>query len=905
MNYKERFRELIDELKKRYTQIDISKRLRISSTTLSKCLNFETYYPEGKGKFIFEKRFKQSLKEFDADLKEKNGQWVLKEETPLPQEEIFPNLNNHVLVTDALKEKKNKELLIIDTWMPYIINQGMKMWESWIDSCEKIKVLVLDPRSDLIKKRIKSLVKSSTRNTNPDYDNYYDSLLQSLEILINSADHQDNDCIIEIKLYDQLPGLNAFILDSSIFYCSFLSFSFSGNAFIHRVNNGDGNYVEKNINNHFYELWESERSYYVSREEFLAIRFTIKNAPKHTSRVLETLSETLANSFVLYNLDENKDSTPFQISELYVENWNFRRCKLTYQDRERLVEVDRFGKFEATSNGNLIFRFHEDDFFLEFLILIANVNFEQVDFLQIVYLHTNTANVPMSNIGLLYLKDRMTQDVSISRSTEDVRYPIRKFLSNKDRKPLMLDPNLKVLKNQQSEDEVYLESLCNKDWVVYFPERFSNDEYNNDHLYINKIGKARLRFLLDDISKTFKATFETREKYKLNAVPEIEHLHNKDILVLDFKTDEISKKPFRLQIFIYLDRKEGRSDRYEGTFQIAYPLQETIGCGFLIVQKSNDQQSGEKLSFTSLDLLKLEKLHSVSNISHLFFKEKSSLLLKPGQNKSINFLECAGIYKIYSYGRKSKDDKSAKKELQDRCIIIGKIIIHPTGFVQLESTFKGRKASGRIEYLLGNYFIQLTNEDYLKSKTINDKLGRRGFFILHTEESIPDKEEHKYLCGIFSGLSNNNSPLAKRVILERITKDFTDDSVHIKPDKLRLFSLEYEKLNNTIQKILTGRIPNYIGFQRLGRALLKKSDLEEYQGKRIDIGFLFISAAIVKANNIYEEDSIEPINQLLIRGFQHGYLNIEFFKTQITSSLQYKNIMNLSVIKKFRKFGKK
>lgn len=851
-----RLNKLLKVLKKidtSQTQKAIAEKIGVNESKISRLKNDKSKYEHNKIIKKIEAKYTHLVK-----WNEDQGSYtILSKEKEKPKIDIVEELIYKL--EEILKKNPTNTLKIIDTWMPYTLQDRSGLIASWQKYVKKsIDILILNPKSELVAKRIKALPKYTAKKAKTE-------ILQNIQLIKELS--SSKECDVNLHLFDEFPGVNCFIMDHAIYYNSFLSYDYSTNLFFHQIENSD-NLVAQNIIKHFDTIWNkrSERMDEVTKRE---LKKNIQESDRKRI-TLKKLVEKLKSKYFLYNLDEKEADKPFQVSILEIKNKEKGQCELQYQDRKNKTIHKCPGKIELVGDNNLHFSFEKESFFLELLASKVETKHELIETL---YLHTDTKERPRASTCLM-IDPEQYEGVkgAPSRNSNDVDIAIREYLSEDRNNILEFFSNHRKFEDiavPKSNTFEYLRRFAGK-WFLYYPEKRSNLKNWSSNHYLNSIGRGILKLRKHNHKVIFEANFSTSDGYKLKAEVKILHLNSQHYISIPLKGEGIF-----LHLLIKIGRKKVTPAKLNANFNIVYANGKTGG-GLAVITRINENQDGQVKSLSPLNLHKELDINNIYNLSY------STNAISYHQKKEIDIANrFAGNYKIYSYGRSSVNRK------ETRCVTVGILKINEFGYVQIKSPLnKGTtmKSHGYCELLGNNLFFELRNND-------ENLKERKGYVILHVNK-LKAKEGRIY-CGIFSGLDYHYSrPLSKRIIFEYIHSNAEGDAFDtFTPYKTNINTETFNKLDPAITGVLLGSTHNYIGFHR-GPESFDKSYLQKLIKKEEETQKVFVATAIyVAKSNQPLKDRQAEVSKWLKKGIAHGLKDLDNFKEATQSIPDYDKIM--------------
>jgi hypothetical protein len=169
----------------------------------------------------------------------------------------FPNFDTEG-VLKKFKLAKDEKLQILDTWLGDFFfdvddNRGYSI-DSLLKNNDKLvcQVLVLNPTGEAFSLRMKSM--TSNEDTQVDSNKTIGKVIDNLSILYKLQIKYDTR--LEVRLFDDLPCVNAFITSNDVFYGHYFAFASSKQTSFHRVGVEEKTLIGDEIQNHFDILWK-------------------------------------------------------------------------------------------------------------------------------------------------------------------------------------------------------------------------------------------------------------------------------------------------------------------------------------------------------------------------------------------------------------------------------------------------------------------------------------------------------------------------------------------------------------------------------------------------------------------------------------------------------------------------
>lgn len=789
--------------------------------------------------------------------------------------QVLPELPNLKELTNQVIERNHKKIRIIDNWMSYLLLDESDLLMQWIKHCEELEILLLHPESPQIAHRFSTNKLDQLKEYRNNKKQALDCLEKLFQIIKFAKKEKGYRCNITIRLFDENPGLMGFIFDHKIYYGHFLSFSSSQSTFFHQLKRKDSHSeIDRQINKHFDKVWQSaiECNDQLVVQLINMYQFDDQDEYGYRKKMLETLED----NYVLYAPDdpENKISlkiNKYQRAILKIDK-SHATCQLIINHRESNEYIYYDGTVRAIGRANLLFRVRRKDFYISLLVFLGIEKKRKI--YQGIYLHSNLNDRPISSYAILLpfsATDRSTQYPT--REDEEIDGNIKRFFASKYLLRLNIESGIydwneycdrKNIKNET------LDHLCDS-WALYYPYRYPQSipqekviERSIDQAYY--IAKAFFEIKKNKEEK-YTCSFQSppEEDVQLSGKPDIIEVSNQLYLSCTLqKGVEAGKTPVFLQLTFLLGKKQRRPELIDGTYNIVY-ANGAMGTGLVTMIKDNNANDCRLINpFDNPNIKNIPR-----SINYLVSEDISSLLLTETRKRESNQIaKYQGVYKVYVY---VQTKLNGKKSIKTRGIAINRLEILKYGQVKFEGV-RGIKATGRA-------FIQRDNNLYIDLKNVEMDKKRSGYFLLKVKENI--SHHTSIFCGIFAGLGVEDvQPLAKRVILELIP----DSHNKFKVEKIPLHDLRLNNIPETVREALTGRIPNYIGFQRLQRGLFNEEDLKKYNDETPEVGKAFYQSAIYQSLKTNDINEIPEIISSIRRAILHGVDQLELFEREIIQS---------------------
>lgn len=738
-----------------------------------------------------------------------------------------------------------RNVKVIDTWIHYFSTADMHNLDGLLKERDTIKILVLHPFCDALYLRAESL--------NRKIRDVQDELLNNLSAILSRASDLKIEDRVEIRWYEDVPSVHAFILDDEVYFGHYFSNKYSTDACFYHVKNK--NSVFNTINDNFDRLW-AKYNEEIDLNWIDKMRVTLGNKEKQFSR--------LSEAYMMYNLDDFKQDVRFQTSVLFLDT-NRSKVRLISWDRDGGV-LKQFGKIQYVGEGNILFSFKKGGFFLDILTPSLDQDHEVI---QAIYLHNDAKKLPKSSFALLIPETREHCEEKITDNTQDVEPFIRNYL-RKDRVNI-----LRFSKRKSKKDEIVpknaeaIEMLHNLvgTWYLYYPVRSGVE--NMDSI-INPVGKGIFTIASNPETGGYKARLESHDKRLLEGNIQVYGSNEKYINCTNL-TDNNNNVVLNLLIRIGSINSDRTESRLPGVYNIKYG-DGTTGCG-LVVMKRVYLDDNSRIATFEADY---ETLQAENIPTHLIFKDKASIISFKEYKKTFNY---AGLYKIYTIQRVDKQGDSRK------CLVTSVMRIYKNRLVEFRGGFPHASAEGRVRIILSNMFIDLKNS----SDESGASKERLGTFIVKIAEGKPAL--NSYYIGTFNGLSRRNwLPMAKKVVIEYIGNlDNENDFINFQPDEIDICDLSKLKANvpSAIAKTLIGQYGNFIGFH--DHTVANLSDLTRLNAKEPDMPLIFLDAAIHRALSPLVD--FNGVMEALKLAASHGMLDMERFKDAIKDAPHCESIL--------------
>ncbi len=885
-----------------FKQNDICVILNISKSYLSNLM-----IDDGDDKKIL-KRHKSREKYFKILLEHLESQKLIKENSIKEGEininwvEQSPSINhvygNIIKILEFAIQSNAKTLRILDTWLSYFQPQQDVIFQKMIIKFEKIEILVLNPLSPLLKYRVDDL-----DNIEITYEKVLDEAKSAIKKIFKKSKERTLKCKIELRLYDCLPGTNCVITEKVIYSRPFLSKRYDG--LFQKVEN-NANKVADEINSHFNSLWDKGKE--LIESDIHSLDETVNNLIVNQIIKPKDYLKFLRSEYSLYNLDEDLNH-PFQKSKIEIIDNNNLDCKLIYEERESSLTKECLGKINHVGQNNLLLTFQEGrSFFLSILVYLESKILESPEVIQVVYIHSDVKTKPRSVLGLLvdatkyppnYINTKPVK--AISRKQEDIDIDIQKFLYRKKDNIIQLESGInKYADLVEGEDKNEILGNLTGTWRAVYPNRFSGNEdetIDNDY-YLSSLGVGKLEIY--QYLGEFKVRFTTENEI-INGIANIISIKKgSNYLKIELTEPDLNTtENFYIHLILWI-KGNGIIKTLTGTFNIIYPNKDTNGVGLVEIKKIN--KNIDKVQPRSVDFQKEYNFDNLdlTTVKRLVFKRDASIIWnKKVSKRTSKEFQFSGLYKVYTHGLIG-DKSDAGLSPLIKSITSGILMLGENLVVKFRGTHKGDISFGKVFRYRNNLFIELSS----KGKDGEDRLG---YFIIAARGEKPKKDS--VYSGIFLGLSGTDHyPLAKRVIFEYV-KNKNEKKYFKEFDckRMVLYGPDYDKLQEEIKGILSGRIPNYIGFQKAGPPPITWKEFAKYKKLRVDMGEVFAYYAIGKILHGRGKVDYYEADKAIQRAVEHGFKDIDFFKDVLKKHLSDDDIkkyfQNYCVLKSSKVFN--
>lgn len=850
---RERFRKLIKALKRHVkTQEKISEDTGLSRTDISKTISEEGYIKPGtiakrisqvESKYLILVKFNEITQDYD-DLVDLPPKEIKKVEV-----NTVPSLNGFDFLTERI-QKGVDHFCILDTWTDYLNGGGIRYVRDWFGKVKQsIRILILNPLCDSFRLRITSLSNIKL------YDAQV-QLLQSLENLLNIADDPRSvHCQVEVRLYEEIPALNAYILDNNVYYGHYLMDGLSQEFFFSHTE-GKENYIVEQVKAHFDAVWNSPRTESITKDRIKYFRELTaqKNA----------IHYELGEKYCMYNFDELGENFQLQTSTLEI-NRRANTCTLTHTNR-RSGEVNQFdGRLKVVGQGNTLFSFIQANFFLE--MLIATPNRIKPAILQAVYIHSDSNRFPRGSFAFLTDAEQLPELFK-----EPSRYKIakeEKYLNAVEK--YLVYQRFSVLKFKRTKSTVsdlfvdtddcqrVLQQFAESGrWEMVYPERRPEGNVIQQNDYLNALGTGEFWVEMDQNEGIYKAYLKTLHISDFEGPVNVIYIQGIYFLNCSILLSREAQAMLSINIRIGRNATELRGYK-KGTYNIVY-RDTKIGCGQLLIGRSRGKAPQH------INPLTIEDQDFFNGTKFLQFKSLSSIIALLDEAPQFDY---PGIYEVYTYGHPRNGSHS---------IIQSSLRIHSNGYAEFKGVEPHGMAYGLAQKIRGNLYLELKNSDKERAR------DRKGYFVIAINDTIEPKAGEVY-TGVFVGLSRKaHLPLSKRVVMKYLGNDDelikvfaeTKEGIRINSD-----TPAYHELEKAIRLTISGRFNNYIGFQDFGKVITTTQDLLESHSKEINLSQVFLESAIYKALELSSSTWINDVVEMLRQACLHGLPDLDGFENRV------------------------
>lgn len=187
-------------------------------------------------------------------------------EKPLPDAklnlEVTENYDNYVAISEEIQKNNCQVARILDTWLPFVNNEGVRYLREWIEHTgSELQILLLHPHSEALRLRIAGLPGKRLQRVR-------EELVENLKIILDECGKSKSKCKVEVRLYDQVPAINAYLLDDTVHFGHFLMGGYSqDHFFIHT----EDNFIVRDVAAHFEAVWKHPSTVRVTRAKIKAL----------------------------------------------------------------------------------------------------------------------------------------------------------------------------------------------------------------------------------------------------------------------------------------------------------------------------------------------------------------------------------------------------------------------------------------------------------------------------------------------------------------------------------------------------------------------------------------------------------------------------------------------------------
>lgn len=575
--------------------------------------------------------------------------------------------------------------------------------------------------------------------------------------------------------------------------------------------------------------------------------------------------DTFYYEYVLYNLDESPDM-PYQIAIIKIDKKE-QSAQLTYTNRETgtIETVNGSLMFLEVSN-HIMFSFHKGGFVLDVLCYYVRTT----DFIQAVYLHTDTGGRPRTSFGIIEKQD-LTSPKTPSRDPSAMPSEIRNFLMHqfKDTPQIKSDFVDRTALNVGLTKNYHLARKYEGTWYLYYNVRLSRIQNYRENPVVSEIAQSVLSISVDEFSGKITCSMDAHDGRKFEGELMFNrHLKNSSTVLGILLHDEEGEERVLSFIFDtnhgYDDNKDkGRKDTLRGTYNITYANQKQ-GCGLAIMKWAGVNIIGKA---RMIDPLGEDRSKMKLSVQYMALK-KTGLIVPDDLQPKPDIKKYVGTYVMYNYGIKIEN------EIEKWAVLRSALVITDFGLVIFKG-LKGVNAFGFAQIHKGNMYIELQS---------TTQTNRIGYCILYVGEDR-ELEEGAILTGIFTGITiNDYIPIGKRIILERTNKEYDA----ITPDKFLTLEDKEENIPESIRKVLAGNLKNMIGFLKKRNKIFRKDKLGDEIDSTQRLGKSFCEAACFKIWDAVQQggtadfqNSVVEALKLLSRALSHGFTEINLFEKSI------------------------
>ena len=265
---------------------------------------------------------------------------------------IFPNFPITQII-EAAKNPDNQIFQIMDTWVSDIFVKKSYPIDFSISNLLnenpnlKCQMLVLNPTEEAFNLRLKSI--TSNKELELKHHNILTEKVQNLEIFKDWQDVKYRNRF-EVRLFNDLVGVNAYITSSELFYGHYFSFDFAKNNSFYQVPNQSDILINDEIRRNFNTLWERNVSNRLDQNmvnEFIEEKDAISNLYKHTDKdnykIQAYLPKKVFEDTPLFRkTDDNADGQYLEFKIIISkEDNNFLKTDCQFPDGTRINGVIR------------------------------------------------------------------------------------------------------------------------------------------------------------------------------------------------------------------------------------------------------------------------------------------------------------------------------------------------------------------------------------------------------------------------------------------------------------------------------------------------------------------------------------------------------------------------------------
>lgn len=794
-------------------------------------------------------------------------------------------------LNEIVKRDRPKKIIILDTWIQGAADvTRLEYYKKWAEICDEMEFFLLDPESQFVRLRFKERKEKEIENIE-----YAIQCLGKIVELKNITNDIADYCDIRIYLYDNLPATTMYMFDGSIFYGPYLSNRNSESTFTHHIDtNTDNEFVYEHLSSHIKYL--RLRAKNCDYDTYTKIRDSFQSREKkefiNREKLLQRMVSNNGRQFMVYNVDDPNPEVQnkFQSSILDIDI-KTGKCKLIITSREDEFKLITYeGEIKAIGEHNLLFRFRRLDFFLSLLVFIGTRGEKRRDVFQGIYIHLGINKRPRTSYALLVSQNSVEQyEERPTRNDSMINSDIKRFFTGYVANQLPYRHHIDNYTQNIVEGKISDETSRRKmkeyailknmigEWIVYYPDWYTQANPIDDSSSFKIAASSFIISRSEEYKFKCKLITDDSNQCELSGSILVKESGSKFFIECSLsgmvRSDE--DKKVHLNIFLYYGSGKEGKENYHGTYNIVYSTGRTLGCGFITVKKGGDGKTG------TFNIHSEEEMKAVPQNAHYLVSEEVSSLVrfddKKKRRKTIPLpSSLTGVYKAYLYVRKNNP-------MNTRGIAVTRLSIGQLGQVRYEG-LAGSLARG-------NAFLQQENNMYIELINSNDGKDRTGYIIVKTPKRSDSRK--KLLCGVFIGLGiyGATQPLAKRIILERV--DHVDNKIEVESIPLHDQSLT-EKIDKLIVQTLTGRVTNYIGFQRINKGIFSLDDLAKYNDHTIDMGKIFLKATLYDMDNYRTGNSedIKKICKSLERVVLHSNLTYKELDDTISKSRAYQDIIS-------------